>query len=194
MRAKTDLSKFNNSWYKPASKLKIIVWFIVNSLIINNYLPIPVFLKIMVLRLFGAKIGNNVMIKPNVNIKYPWFLEIGNNAWIGEGTWIDNYVNVVIGDNSCLSQGAMLLTGNHDYKKITFDLMVASIYLDEGVWIGAKSVICGGVRCGSHAVLTVNSVATKDLQPYTVYQGNPAQAIRMRTIYENNVANDEFYS
>jgi putative colanic acid biosynthesis acetyltransferase WcaF len=184
MNIETDLSKFNNDWYKPGNKVKVVVWFFANSLVINNYLPIPVFFKIFILKLFGAKIGKNVMIKPKVNIKYPWFLEIGNNVWIGETAWIDNFVKVVIEDNSCISQGALLLTGNHNYKKKAFDLMPSEIHLEKGVWIGAKSIVCGGVRCKSHSVLSVNSVATKDLKPYTIYQGNPALEVRTRVIYE----------
>ncbi len=138
----------------------------------------------MILRFFGAKIGKNVMIKPKVNIKYPWFLEIGNNVWIGEMVWIDNYVQVVIKDNACLSQGAMLLTGNHDYKKSTFDLMTGEITISNGVWIGSKSIVCGGVICHSHSVLAVGSVTSKDLLSYSIYQGNPAVKIRDR-IFSN---------
>ena len=141
------------------------------------------FLKVFILRVFGAKIGRNFVIKPNVNIKCPWFLEIGNHVWIGENAWIDNFVKVTIEDNSCVSQGALLLTGNHDYKKSTFDLIPKEIYLEKGVWIGAKSVVCGGVRCKSHSVLAVSSVATKDLDSYKIYQGNPALEVRERIIY-----------
>lgn len=184
MKIETDLSKFNNDWYNPGNKLKVLAWFFANSLIINNYLPIPVFLKVFVLRLFGAKVGTNVMIKPKVNIKYPWFLEIGNNVWIGETAWIDNFVKVIIEDNACISQGALLLTGNHDYKKSSFDLIPKEIHLEKGVWIGAKSIVCGGVRCMSHSVLAVNSVATKDMKPYKIYQGNPSVEVRERVISE----------
>lgn len=184
MKIETDLSKFNNNWYNPGNKVKILLWFLVNTLIINNYLPIPVSIKVVILRLFGAKIGNNVMIKPKVNIKYPWFLEIGNYVWIGEQVWIDNFVKVVIEDNACISQGAMLLTGNHNYKKSTFDLMPGEIHLEKGVWIGAKTVVCGGVKCHSHSVLAVSSVTSKDLLPYKIYQGNPAKEIRERVIID----------
>ena len=182
MNTEADLSKFNNDWYNPGSRIKVILWFFANSLIINNYLPIPVFFKIFILKLFGAKIGKNVMIKPKVNIKYPWFLEIGNNVWIGECAWIDNFVKVVIEDNACISQAATLLTGNHNYKKSHFEMTVGEIHIEKGVWIGARSVVCGGVRCMSHSVLAVNSVATKDLKPYLIYQGNPAQVVRERII------------
>lgn len=179
---KTDLSKFNNDWFEPGPRWKIILWFIINSLSINTYLPIPVNIKTILLKLFGAKIGTGVIIKPAVNIKYPWLLSIGNNTWIGEKVWIDNLCKVTIGANVCLSQGAMLLTGNHDYKKQTFDLTAQSIVLDDGVWIGAQSVVCPGVHCHSHAILAVNSVATRPLNRYEVYQGNPAVSVRSRHI------------
>lgn len=117
-----------------------------------------------------------------MNIKYPWNLEIGNYVWIGENVWIDNLAKVRIGNNACVSQGAMLLCGNHNYKTTTFDLMVGEITIEDGAWIGAMSTVCPGVTCKSHSVLSVNSVATKDLDAYCVYQGTPAVKIRERVI------------
>lgn len=178
----TDLSRFNIDWYKPGPRWKVVLWFLVNSLFLNTYLPIPVAIKVAILRLFGAKLGKRVMIKPAVNIKYPWLLRTGDYVWIGEQVWIDNLSEVTIGSNVCLSQGAMLLTGNHDYRRSTFDLTTRPILIDDGVWIGAKTVVCAGVHCGSHAVLTVNSVATHSLKPYGIYQGNPAVWVRQREI------------
>lgn len=179
---KTELSKFNNNWYNPGNKLKIFFWFIVNAIFfINPLIPFSG-LKVKLLRLFGAKVGLGVLIKPSVNIKYPWFLEIGNYVWIGEGVWIDNLANVKIGDNVCISQGAMLLCGNHDFKKTTFDLMVGKINIEDGVWIGAKTVICPGVTCKSHSILTVGSIANKDLGEWGIYKGNPAILIKKREL------------
>jgi putative colanic acid biosynthesis acetyltransferase WcaF len=134
------------------------------------------------LRLFGAKIGKGVNIKPRVHVKYPWNLNIGEFTWIGEDVWIDNLVKVDIGSNVCLSQGAMLLTGNHNYKKTTFDLMVGEIVLHDGVWIGAKAVVCPGVTCHEHSVLSVGSIANSDLEARGIYQGNPAQKVKERVI------------
>jgi putative colanic acid biosynthesis acetyltransferase WcaF len=182
-QARTDLSTYNNDWYNPgASALKRMLWYLVNvSLFINPLNPFSS-LKVILLRLFGARVGKGVTLKPNINIKYPWLLEIGDHVWIGEGVWIDNLAPVSIGNHVCISQGALLLTGNHNYKKKTFDLMVGKITLTDGAWIGAKSVVCAGVTCGSHSVLSVGSVAVKDLKPYFIYQGNPAVPVRERTI------------
>lgn len=180
---KVENFKFNNDWYDVGrSKMIIILWYFVNILFLINPLNPVSLLKIFLLRLFGAKIGKGVLIKPNVSIKYPWKLTIGNYSWIGENVWIDNLGEVIIGENVCISQGAMLLCGNHNYKKSTFDLMVGNIVLEDGVWIGAHSIVCPGITCKSHSILSVNSVATKDLAAYTIYQGNPAQKVRQRII------------
>ena len=179
---KTDLSKFDNAWYDTgASAFKRIAWYLVNAIFLNSTFPINR-IKVTLLKAFGAKIGKRVIIKPCVNIKYPWKLTIGNNVWIGEGVWIDNLANVTIEDNVCISQGAFLLCGNHDYKKASFNLIVKEIKLEEGVWIGAKAIVCPGVTCYSHSVLTVASVASKNLDMDGIYSGNPAMKIRQRKI------------
>lgn len=180
--SKTDLSKYNNDWYQPGgSMLKKTCWYVLHAIFIHSAFPFTSF-KVFLLRLFGASIGTSVTIKPNVTIKYPWHLTIGNHVWIGEQVWIDNLSRVTIKNNCCVSQGAMLLCGNHDYSKTSFDLIVKDITLEEGVWIGAKSIVCPGVSIGSHSVLTVNSVATSNLEPWGIYQGNPAVKIKERVI------------
>ena len=130
MNPSIDLSKYDNSWYQPGPKLKRLLWYVCNFLFLKSYWFQLNSLKIVILRMFGAKIGANVIIKPNVNIKYPWFLKIGSNTWIGEGVWIDCLTIVEIGDNVCLSQGAFILSGNHDYGKTTFDLIVKPIRIE----------------------------------------------------------------
>ncbi len=179
---KVQLSQYNNDYYQPGSTAKKILWYFTNIFFFKTMLPFPSSFKVMLLKLFGAKVGQGVVIKPNVNIKYPWFLEIGDDCWIGEGVWIDNLATVKLGSNVVLSQGAYLLTGSHDYKKEAFDLILDEIILEEGVWIGAKATVCPGVNCRSHSVLAVGSTATKDLEAYTIYQGNPATKKRGRVI------------
>lgn len=177
-----QLNKYNNNHYQPGSTAKKTLWYFTNMFFFKTMLPFPSFFKVKLLELFAAKVGDAVVIKPNVNIKYPWFLEIGDNCWIGEGVWIDNLAQVSIGSNVVLSQDAYLLTGSHDYKKEAFDLILGEIILEEGVWIGAKATVCPGVTCKSHSVLSVGSVATKDLEAYGIYQGNPAIMKRERVI------------
>jgi putative colanic acid biosynthesis acetyltransferase WcaF len=177
-----DLSTFDNRWYQPGGALKRLVWLLVNAWIFKSDLPYPSGLKCALLRLFGAKIGNGVVIKPDVNIKYPWFLDIGDFTWIGEGAWIDNLAPITIGRHACVSQGAYLLTGNHDYTSPAFDLVIKPIVIEDGAWIGAKAVVTPGTTVGSHAIVTVGSVIGGKADPYMIHRGNPAQPIRQRTI------------
>ena len=182
-RKKVKLQAYNNDWYNPGgSAIKRTLWYFVNVLFFINPLNPLSSLKVLLLRLFGAKVGAGVTIKPAVNIKYPWLLEIGNHVWIGEAVWIDNLTQVKIEDNVSVSQGAMLLTGSHNYKKTTFDLVVGKIILEEGAWVGAKAMVCPNVVCGTHSVLAAGSVATSNLSSFTIYQGNPAIAKRKREI------------
>ncbi|MFD2161043.1 WcaF family extracellular polysaccharide biosynthesis acetyltransferase [Paradesertivirga mongoliensis] len=168
-------------WTPGASSLKVFLWYFVNALIFRSgIIPFSVIL-VGILRLFGAKIGKDVRIKPFIHIKYPWRLTLGDHSWLAE-CYIENLAPVTIGKNVCVSQQAMLLTGNHNFKKSTFDLMVDGITLEDGVWIGARATVCPGVICKSHSVLSVGSVATKDLEPYSIYQGVPAVKVRDRVI------------
>lgn len=178
----TSLSAYKNDWYRPGSFLKLLAWYIANRLFINTYLPFPNAFKRALLRLFGAKIGRGVVLKPKVNIKYPWFLEIGNDCWIGEKVWIDNLTLVRLESDVCLSQGCMLLTGNHDYTRPAFDLITKPIRIEKGAWIGAKATVCPGVDVGTHAVLTVGSIAVGNLEAFGIYQGNPAKFIKTRIL------------
>jgi putative colanic acid biosynthesis acetyltransferase WcaF len=178
-----QLQQYDNSWYQPGgTALKRLLWYYTNAwLFTTAWLPLSG-VKVWLLRCFGARVGKRVVIKPRVNIKYPWHLQIGNDVWIGEQVWIDNLTTVRIGDNVCISQQALLISGNHHYGKVGFDLMVHPITLHNGVWIGAQAVVVGGVTCGEHSVLTLRSVATKDLLPQGIYSGHPAQWVKQRVI------------
>jgi len=180
---KVDLSSYRNPEYDPgAGILKRAIWILISWLFFQSYLfPVSSF-KRALLRLFGAKVGRKVVIKPAVLIKHPWYLQVGDYTWIGEGVWIDNLVLVEISDNVCLSQGAMLLTGNHNYKSPGFDLITKGIKIQSGAWLGAKSIVCPGVECGSQSILTVGSVATGNLESNQIYSGNPARLVRERVI------------
>jgi len=181
----TKLTKaFNTTGFKiGASKPKIIAWYFTNLLLFKSgIIPFSTIL-VVILKLFGAKIGKDVRIKPSVNIKYPWKLKLGDHCWLAD-CYIDNLVEVRLGKNVCISQKAMLLTGNHNYSLTTFDLMTGQIVIEDGAWICAKAIVCPGITVKSHAVLRVASVATKDLESYTVYQGNPAVKVKKRSIEE----------
>ena len=177
-----DLSSYNNNWYKPGNAIKRFLWYYISLFVFQSGL-FPVYkLKVALLKLFGAKMGSGVCIKPHVTIKYPWLLTVGNNVWIGEQVWIDNLAEVHIGNNVCISQGALILTGSHNHKSISFGLIIKPIYLENGVWVCAKSIICAGVTCQTHAVISAGAVVTQNCDAYGIYKGNPAVKIKTREI------------
>jgi putative colanic acid biosynthesis acetyltransferase WcaF len=184
----TSLRQVDNSAYRTtidigASRLKQVVWYLVNIIFFKNPLNILSSVKVALLRSFGARLGRSVVIKPVVNIKYPWKLQVGDHTWIGEDVWIDNLSDVIIGRNVTLSQGCLLLTGSHDHTRTSFDFLSSPIVVEDGAWIGARAVVAGGVTCRTHSILGIGAVAEKELEPYTIYKGNPAVPVLTRVIH-----------
>jgi putative colanic acid biosynthesis acetyltransferase WcaF len=182
------MKQVDNSAYRAsidigASRIKQLCWYLVNIIFFKNPFNILSPVKVTLLRWFGARLGRGVVVKPAVNIKFPWKLQVGDHSWIGEDVWIDNLSDVIIGNNVTLSQGCLLLTGSHDHSRSSFDFLSSVIVLEDGVWIGAKAVVAGGITCRSHSILGINSVAERDLEPFTIYKGNPAIPVLNRVIF-----------
>jgi putative colanic acid biosynthesis acetyltransferase WcaF len=154
----------------------------VNRAFFLTWFPWPYGLKRRLLRLFGAEVGTGVVIKNRVNVKYPWNLRIGDHAWIGEGAWIDSLARVSIGANACLSQGCTIETGNHDWSKPNFDLIVKEVVIEAGAWAAVSSLILPGSRLASHTILGAGSVLSGDTEPYGIYVGVPAVKVKERVI------------
>ncbi len=181
-KKQVDFSKFDNSFYKPGPFLKRALWYLIDWAFFKTLFPWPYGFKAMLLRAFGAKVGKGTVIKPDVHIKYPWFLEMGDNVWIGERVWIDNLTKVKIGNNVCFSQDVYIVAGSHNYKKEGFDLILGEITIEDGVWVTARCVITPGIKIASHSVILAGSVLTQDTEPYGIYQGNPAVFKKERVI------------
>jgi putative colanic acid biosynthesis acetyltransferase WcaF len=178
-----DLGKFDNSWYRPGrSRLVQATWFFFGLPILRcTWLPFSG-IRCALLRLFGARVGYGVIVKPGVRVKYPWLLKVGHDTWLGEDVWLDNLAPIEIGSNVCISQGAYLCTGNHDWADPAFGLVIRPITVGDGAWIGARVLLCPGVDVAESAVAAAGSIVVNDLEPYTVYAGNPAVAIRTRKV------------
>ena len=175
-----DLSSYDTGDYDPGSLPKRAAWYVVSMLFFECRVPWPSSWKVMLLKLFGGRIKKGVVLKPGVRIKYPWFLSIGDHAWIGEGAWLDNPCEIDIGSNVTVSQGAYLLTGNHDYRSEQFDLRLAPITVGDGAWIAARALVSPGRKIGVNAVLSAGSVLLSDAKAGGVYVGNPATHVRER--------------
>jgi putative colanic acid biosynthesis acetyltransferase WcaF len=178
-----DLSLFDNRRYLPGrSRLIRGLWYFISLLLFESgWFPLmgP---KRAILRLFGARIGRGVVIKPRVWIKYPWRLVVGDHCWIGQGAWIDNLADVRLGSHVCVSQQVYLCTGSHDHNRPTFDLITRPVVIEDGAWLAARSLVLGGVTIGKNAVVAAGSVVTKDVAAATIVAGRPARPIGIRRL------------
>lgn len=180
---KPALSTYDNSWYSPGrGGLARTLWFFLGLPILRSSLLPFSSIRSFLLRIFGAKVGIGVVLKPGMRVKYPWFLSIGDHSWIGEDVWIDNLTKVAIGSNTCVSQGAYLCTGSHDWSDPAFGLLVQPIAIEDGAWIGARAVICPGVTIAECAVVAAGSVVTRDVPADEIHAGNPARFLKKREI------------
>ncbi len=134
------------------------------------------------LRLFGARIGTGVAIRPTVNIEVPWMVEIDDDATVGDYAIIYSLGMVTIGKRSIISQYSHLCAGTHDYADHAFKLIRAPVAVGSDVWIGTDAFIGPGVKVGDLTVVGARSSVYKDLPERMVCVGNPAKAIKERNL------------
>ena len=136
--------------------------------------------RIFLLRLFGAKIGKNVIIRPTAKITYPWKVTIGDYSWIGDDAVLYSLGEITLGDNVVVSQKCYLCTGSHDYKKSTFDIFAKPIKIENEAWLATDVFVAPGVTIGSGTVVGARSSVFCNLVPEMVCIGNPAKPIKHR--------------
>lgn len=180
---RVQLNQFQHGNYDPGRSFVIrSLWFLMNALILQNPFNPLSGIKGQVLRIFGAKLGKNIYFKPGINIKFPWYLTIGDDCWIGEGAWIDNLVPVTIGSNVCISQAAYLCTGNHDWSDVGMGYKLGEITVEDGAWVGTHAIVCPGLTVATHSIVSAGAVLTRSTEPYGIYAGNPATFLKKRVI------------
>ena len=156
------------------------LWYLTKCLLFLPAWPVSSPLKCAVLRWFGARVGRGVVIKPRVNIHFPWKLSIGDHAWIGEEVFILNFEPVTIGAHCCISQRAFLCTGNHDFQEPDMPYRNRPIVVEAGAWVGAQVFVAPGVTIGEDAVVTAGAVVLHSMAAGMVCAGNPCQPLKPR--------------
>lgn len=159
-----------------------VIWFLIGQPILRSSVLPSSWFRLRLLRLFGARIKHGAVIKPGVRVKYPWNLIAGTNCWFGEDCWIDNLDRVELGDNVCISQGAYLCTGSHDWSDPSFGLVTRPIVIEEGGWVAARASVGPAVVMGAYAVAGFGSVITRNIPAYEIHSGNPGALVRRREI------------
>ncbi len=135
----------------------------------------------LLLRLFGAQLGPDCHFYPASRVWAPWNLICADHVAAGDGAEIYNPSPMHLASHVILSQDCYLCGATHDYNDPAFPLTAYRMNLGAYAWICARAMVGPGVQVGEGAVLGLGAVATRDLQPWTVYGGNPAVPVRERT-------------
>jgi putative colanic acid biosynthesis acetyltransferase WcaF len=160
------------------------LWWIIHAVFIN---PSPQFMygwRNSAYRLFGAKIGEKVLIRPTVKCVYPWKLSIGNYSWIGDDVSLYTLGEIEIGSNTVISQNCYLCTGSHDYTSSTFDIYAKKIIIKDEVWLASDVFVGPGVTIGKGAVVGARSTVLHDLPGGMICYGTPAEPVKPRIMKE----------
>jgi putative colanic acid biosynthesis acetyltransferase WcaF len=172
------LDAYKSGLDRGAPRWKEAFWLLVKVPFFLFPVPLPSRLRVGILRAFGARLGKGIVIRPGVDISFPWRFTSGDHVWIGERARLLTLAPISLGSHVCISQEAFLCTGSHDYKSPGFDLIVKPITVEEGCWIAARAFVGPGVTVAAGAVVAAGSVVVKDVASNTVVAGNPARQIK----------------
>jgi putative colanic acid biosynthesis acetyltransferase WcaF len=173
-----------DAYLRPAFSLKNrvarlawnVVWFVLYRL---SPRPLHAW-RAMLLRLFGATMGPNCHFYPGSKVWAPWNLVCADQVTAGDGVEIYNPVTMRFGSHAIMSQQAYLCGATHDFNDPAFPLLAYEMNFGAYSWICARASVGPGVNVGEGAVLGLASVATRDLEEWTVYAGAPAVKVKER--------------
>jgi putative colanic acid biosynthesis acetyltransferase WcaF len=174
--------------FSVSNRLGRLVWSIIWTLLFRPS-PRPFHSwRAFLLRGFGAKLGPNCHFYPRSRVWAPWNLECADGVTLGDEAEIYNPSLVTMGSHAIVSQQAYICGATHDYNDPAFPLISFPMSLGAYSWVCARASVSPGVNVGEGAVLGLGSVATRDLEPWTVYAGVPAQRVKQRVGREQSSA------
>jgi putative colanic acid biosynthesis acetyltransferase WcaF len=168
----------NSNFDRGAPRWTEALWVAAKVVFFLNPFPWPSALRVGLLRLFGAKIGERVVIRSNVHITFPWFVEIGDDVWLGEEVCLLSLAPITIENDVCISQRAFLCTGSHDFRTRTFDLVTRPIVIRRGSWVAAQAFVAPGVEIGEGSLVNAGAVVVESVPPRSLVRGNPAAVVK----------------
>jgi len=166
--------------YTLNHKLKVHLWKLVNKTIFRcfpNQVKKP---RILLLRLFGAKISSTVNINRHCNIDHPWNLSMGHLSSLGEYSWIYCLDKVVIGEKCCIGKDVYLITGSHNLSEVDFKLETKAIIIKDCCWVSTGAFVMPGITLAEFSVVGARAMVTRNTESFDIIGGNPAKFIRKR--------------
>lgn len=170
----------NVSPWTTRQKIGRLAWAFVQGTVFRYSFHSAYRFRASLLRLFGAKLGRNVRVRPTVNIAVPWHLDLADDVTIGDHAILYSLGVIRIGPRSFLSQYAHLCAGTHDHTSPDYPLLRPPITLGEDVWVAADAFVGPGVTIGDRALLGARASAFSDLPPDMIAVGNPARPVKPR--------------
>jgi putative colanic acid biosynthesis acetyltransferase WcaF len=137
----------------------------------------------LLLRLFGAEVAATANVYGSARIWLPSNLEVGDYACVGPRVTVYNMAKITLREHALVSQGAHLCAGTHDIEDDHFQLKTRPIIIGSRAWVATEAFVGPGVCIAEGAVLGARGCAFRDLEPWTVYLGNPAQFFRKRNFH-----------
>ena len=154
------------AWDRP--RMVVYLWAVFERLFVTNSWQISSGLRIKVLRMFGADIGEGVIFRPRTRVLFPWKLRIGDRAWIGEGVWFHNQDLVSIGHDAVISQETFITTGSHAHRR-DMALITRPVRVEPGAWVTSRCMVLGGVTVGRSAIVKPMNRVDRDIPANSIW-------------------------
>lgn len=179
-----ETSRVADPYLRPAfsleNRLRRALWNVC-WLLLYRISPRPVhWWRTLILRAFGAKMGSNCHFYPSSRVWAPWNLICADQVTLGDGAEIYNPAPISLGSHAIVSQGGYVCGATHDYDDPAFPLLAFTMHIGAYAWICARACVCPGANVGDGAILGLASVATRSLDPWSVYAGSPARKVKER--------------
>lgn len=136
----------------------------------------------LLLRAFGAQVAHTSGVYGSARIWSPANLVMHEHSYIGPRVQVYSMAKITFQAYALASQGAHLCAGTHDIEDPDFQLYAKPIVIGARAWVAAEAFVGPGVTVGEGAVLGARGCAFKDLEPWSVYVGNPAREVRKRNM------------
>jgi putative colanic acid biosynthesis acetyltransferase WcaF len=176
-----DLAKFRiPEGFRGRPAWFVQVWWLTQSTVFRWSPQVAYGFRAALLRVFGAKVGRDTIIRPSATITYPWKVELGDRVWLGDEVVLYSLGNIKIGSNTVISQRSYLCAGDHDHTESTFPIRSSDICIGDQVWIATDCFIAPGVQVGSFSVVGARSSVFRSLPSAKICYGSPCKVVADR--------------